>query len=424
MTPDENTGLLGAGESSYEEIPLSEDLAWLRHRIGKFVQGGIYLVAGQPGIGKSTLGLQLALDLGRQGFSTLYILTEQSKPEIAKRARMIASKWTAEEVRKAMALIQPEDSIYDVAYLPNFLAHHVIGRSGRYHGVQLIVVDSIQGHGLSSAATKHYKQIYEFCRNCKGESITTLLVAHVTKKGEIAGPKDLEHNVDCVLYMRKALVYRPLFVPKNRFGPAVLQPIPLQMDRETTALTVSPHSQSVSSVARTFLGRAAGNAEAQAAVALPSYGSRGQITAPGLPRKEIEQLLNCIGQIPDMDIGDLSYTIQCRLPGERTYRRLLDLPLCMALMASYLQRDIPNHHLYIGEIDLLRRVREVPDNIIQDLWDAIDSGEIPKPVRIFCPSASAHLVREGTKDATIVACDYLEDALYSTWPDLQSRARQ
>jgi predicted ATP-dependent serine protease len=192
------------------------------------------------------------------------------------------------------------------------------------------------------------------------------------------------------------------------------------MDDETIRLSLSPHVQTTSTVARTFFGRGMGNAEAQAAVSLPSYGSRGQITAPGLPRKEIEQLLNCISQIPDMDIGDLSYTIQCRLPGGRRYKRLLDLPLSMALIASYLQRDIPRHHLYIGELDLLRRIREVPDNIIQELWDAIEAGELSVPVRIFCPQESAHLIREGAKGATVVACDRLEDAIYATWPDLQA----
>src|SRR5262249_45026858 len=162
------------------------------------------------------------------------------------------------------------------------------------------IIDSIQGDGLSSSATKKYKQVYEFCRQCKAEGITTLLIAHVNKKGEIAGPKDLEHHVDCILYMKKAMVYRPLFVPKNRFGPAVFKPIPLEMDRVTTALRLSPHSHTVSSVAKTFFERGTENAEIQAAVSLPNYGTRAQITAPGLPKKEIEQLLNCIDQLPEM----------------------------------------------------------------------------------------------------------------------------
>jgi predicted ATP-dependent serine protease len=91
----------------------------------------------------------------------------------------------------------------------------------------------------------------------------------------------------------------------------------------------------------------------------------------------------------------------------------------MALIASYLQRDIPKHHLYIGELDLLRRVREVPDAVVQDLWDAVEAEEIKPPVRIFCPRESAHLIRDGVRDATVVACDRLEDALYATWPDLK-----
>lgn len=426
MTADEQRGLLGVGEAEYNEIPLSEDLNWLHSRIRKFVGGGIYLVAGQPGIGKSTLGIQLALDLGRQGYNSIYILTEQSKSEIAKRARLMTSEWTSKEIEQAMKNIHPEESVYELSDLPRFLTHQVIGKSGKYHDydIQFIVLDSIQGlqgRGFSATATKQWREIYEFCRHCKTEGITTLLVAHVTKKGDIAGPKDLEHNVDCVLYMKKAFIYRPLFVPKNRFGPAVLRPIPLQMNRKTTALELSPHSQSVSSVARTFLGRSVSNAEAQAAVSLPSYGMRGRITAPGLPRKEIEQLLNCISQIPEMDIGDLDYAIQCRLPGERTYRRVMDLPLSMALIASYLQRNIPKHHIYIGELDLLRRVREVPDNIIEDLWGAVEQGEIQPPLRIFCPKESAHLVREGVKQVTVVPCNHLEDAIYTTWSDLRPK---
>lgn len=431
MATNRTGGLLGVDDAEYKEIPLTDDLDWLRRRIEKFVQGGVYLIAGEPGIGKTALGLQIALDLGRQGIPTLYVLNEQSKPEVARRARQIASDWPSRDRNRALALVEPvgaEDGIYDdISNLPTFLAHQVISQAGRYHKeppVRLVVVDSIQGYGLSSAATKQYRQIYDFCRRCKAEGITTLLLAHVTKRGDIAGPKDLQHNVDCVLYMRKALVYRPLFVPKNRFGPAVFQPIPLEMDRKSTGLRLSPHSISTSTVARAFLGRDIGIAETQAAISLPAMGTRGQITAPGLPRKEIEQLVNAISQLPNMDIGDMSYTIQCRLPGERRYRSILGLPLAMALIGSYLQRGIPQHHLYVGEVDLLRRVREVPDPITQGLWDAMEAGDIQMPVRIFYPKESAELAREGVQRATVVACEKLEDAVYGTWDDLRPSGRR
>jgi DNA repair protein RadA/Sms len=419
MAPENKSGLLAVEEAEYKELQLSDALNWLKLRIGKFVTGGIYLIAGQPGIGKSTLGIQLALDLGKTEQKSLYILTEQSKEDLGNRARKMCSDWRREDAQKALGFIEPEEGIYDLETLPSFLAHQVLSSSGKYHGVKLIVIDSVQGHGLSAAATKKYRQVYEFCRQCKAAGITVLLVAHVTKKGDIAGPKDMEHNVDCVIVMRKAMVYRPLFVPKNRFGPAILKPVPLEINKSTTALKLSPHSESVSSVARTFLGAGIGIAEAQAAVSLPSYGTKGKITAPGLPRREIEQLTTCISQVPDMDIEDLDYTIHCRLPGEKRYRALLGLPVCMALIASYIQKDIPAYHIYIGEIDLLRKVRQVPDQIILDLWDGIQNGAISTPIRLFCPKESAEIIKDGIEGATIISCDKLDDAVFETWPELK-----
>jgi len=418
MTEPEKPGLLGIGRAEAEELSLTDGLGWLRLRLGRFVKGGVYLLAGQPGIGKSTLAIQLALDLGRQGHRALYVLTEQSREELAQRARLIMTGWPSSDSDAALSRVEPEEGVYDIETLPSFLMHQILSPSGKHHGTTCIIIDSIQGHGLPSTASKKYRQLYEFARQCKSAGITVILVAHVTKRGDIAGPKDLEHNVDCVVVMRKAMAYRPMFVPKNRFGPAVLKPVPLQMDRATTALAVAPHSDAVSTVARSYLGRDSVLPEVQAAVALPSYGTRGRITAPGLPRKEIEQLANCISQIPDMDIGDLDYSIHCRLPGERRYRGILGLPLSMALIASYLQKDVPSHHIYIGEIDLLRKVREVPESIITDLWEAIQAGEVPKPVRLFLPPRSADLLRHTTDNVTVMACERLEHAVYGTWPEL------
>lgn len=423
MSNERSPGLLGYGTVHYEELPVSDDLAWLRHRLGKLVQGGIYLVAGQPGIGKSTLAIQMALDLARNETQSLYLLTEQSPEDLAHRARLMSSAWSPEVARSAHGRIHPNDELYDIESLPSFLAHQVLSGSGKYHDVKLIVVDSVQGQGLSAAATKKYRQVYEFCRQCKAAGITVLLVAHVTKRGEIAGPKDLEHNVDCVLVMRKAMAYRPLFVPKNRFGPAILKPIPLEMDRATTALRLAPHSDAVSTVARSFLGKGGPLPEVQAAVSLPTYGARGKITAPGLPRREIEQLTNCISQIPDMDIGDLDYSIHCRLPGDRKYRSVLGLPLSMALIASYVQKEIPKHHIYLGEIDLLRQVREVPEQIVLDLWEALDTEEIAKPCRVYLPPGSAEVVQSELPHVTVVKCKRLDDAVFNTWPELRQEAR-
>jgi len=63
-------------------------------------------------------------------------------------------------------------------------------------------------------------------------------------------------------------------------------------------------------------------------------------------------------------------------------------------------------------------VREVPDQILIDLWEGIQDGTIRKPLRIFCPAKSAELLKEETEGATVIACDRLEDAVYQTWPEL------
>ncbi|HDM60092.1 MAG TPA: hypothetical protein ENF96_00365 [Archaeoglobus veneficus] len=414
-------GLLGVESVKHEGLALSGRLRWFRDIVTEFVRGGVYLIAGEPGIGKSTLALQIALDLGSQGKKSVYLLTEQSAAELKNRAMLLLSEADLKTRERAMRNVEPEEWRYETSQLPAFLTHNVISSTGKYKGASLIVLDSIQGQGMPSAATKQYNHIYEFCRSAKAEGITTLLVGHVTKRGGIAGPKTLEHNVDCILYMRRALTYRPLFVPKNRFGPARFKPIPLEMDSGTTELKLSPHSETVSSVARSFLGKNYPNVETQAAVSLPRYGERGQITAPGLPKKEIEQLLSCISQLEDIDIEDLSFTIQCRLPGELTFRRILGLPLAMALLSSYLQKEIPPHHIYIGELDLQRRVRDVPDALVEELQEAIEAGLLQPPLRIFCPEMNAWIFREGLDAVTMVGCDRLEDAVYNTWPELKKR---
>jgi DNA repair protein RadA/Sms len=234
-------GLLAVDDLVYPELALSSALRWLRDCVGQVVAGATYLIAGQPGIGKSRLSLQVALDLARAGNKALYILTEEPKSRLKSRAEQMCGQWPRSQRETAMANVLPEDALYDLEVLPQFLARQVLNPSGPYRGVKLIVLDSVQGHGLHSAATRKYRQLYEFCRQCQSAGITTFLVTHVTKKGDIAGPKDLEHNVDCTMVMRKAMVYRPLFIPKNRFGPAVLKPVPLLMNPKTTDLDYSIH---------------------------------------------------------------------------------------------------------------------------------------------------------------------------------------
>ncbi len=228
------------------EIPY---LSWLKKSISSdLIKGGIYLLAGEPGIGKTTLAIQILGDLSRQGVEVLYIPTEQSLSDVKRVVNRIYDLET-KEVQSTISENFYIDTIDDLSMLPWFLNHRILPPEREYHGCEVIAIDSLQGGGLSTWVGVQYKALLDFVDIAKGTGITCLFVNHVTKSGGIAGPKALEHVVDCIIYIRRALRLRPLFVPKNRFGPAMLDPLVLVMDEH--GLKESPH---ITTEASTVLG--------------------------------------------------------------------------------------------------------------------------------------------------------------------------
>ena len=174
---------------------------------GGMLPGMAILVGGDPGIGKSTLLLQVAGHISRSGHSVLYISGEES----AKQTRLRATRIDALSER---LLMLPDSS------LERILEHVAHLRP------QLVIVDSVQalssellqsGAGSISQVREVAARIVEVA---KAYGIVTFLVGHVTKDGALAGPKVLEHMVDCVLYFEGEAnqVYRILRAAKNRFG--------------------------------------------------------------------------------------------------------------------------------------------------------------------------------------------------------------
>ncbi len=174
---------------------------------GGVLKGSVNLVGGEPGIGKSTLMLQLSSELARKGEKVLYATGEESPEQVAQRARRINS-------------LQDNVIILAATDLDTVLNNLVSSECS------VIVVDSIQtlySADLSSAPgsvsqVRHCTS--ELIRVCKTKCLTAFIVGHVTKTGSLAGPKVLEHLVDSVIYFEGEgdRLYRLLRAAKNRFG--------------------------------------------------------------------------------------------------------------------------------------------------------------------------------------------------------------
>jgi len=414
--------------------------------------GGVYLLSGPPGGGKTTLALQIAVDLASCGRKVLYLSLEQSPSDIKHKvekqifprrrrdagAGPVTSNSMHDGVVAAKRLQRSgsdearieenfsiDDSVSSMEALPDFLARQVLGGSSPHSDAALIIVDSIQGLGTAPTSSKPYQRLFDFNRWAKEDGIAVILVGHVTKGGAIAGPRSLEHNVDCVLYLRKAMRLRPLFVPKNRFGPERHEPLTLVMD-DLGCLEKSKHVRARASQTFGLLdGGPGGIVEVQALVKLPKYGDKPGIKAPYLPRQKLSQLIGIVSSLHEIDISDLTFEVNCALPGGRQYRETLDLPLAMSMLSSYFQRQIPEGTLFAGELDLFQNVRPLSSGWRGALADAL-SPDPDRPLahcvrRVYVSGECADEVRlalgESRPEVDVHGLATLEDAVKAMWPD-------
>ncbi|MGG1519871.1 DNA repair protein RadA [Paenibacillus oryzisoli] len=194
-------------ESSPEPRVVTSNKELNRVLGGGIVPGSLILVGGDPGIGKSTLLLQTSFELTKVGLKVLYISGEESVKQTKLRADRLDAASPLLFVLAETNLELIEEAIQEMN--PDFL-----------------VIDSIQTvfHPTVTSAPGTVSQVREctghFMRIAKGKGIATVLVGHVTKEGAIAGPRMLEHMVDCVLYFEgeRHHSYRVLRAVKNRFG--------------------------------------------------------------------------------------------------------------------------------------------------------------------------------------------------------------
>lgn len=322
---------------------------------GGLVPGGVILVAGDPGVGKSTLLLQVAARLAANGRSVLYVSGEESLPQIRRRAERLRLQSTGLTVLSETEWPAVEQALRQVK-------------------PTAFVIDSIQSarHPEWPSPPGTVGQIRECAQAvidyCKRSGSIGFLVGHVTKDGTIAGPKVLEHMVDTVLYFEgeRHQAHRIVRSVKNRFGPTneigvfEMTEEGLQEVTDPSGLFLSerPEDAAGSVVGCTIEGRRPFLLEVQALVTPTHYGSPQRVSTGVDPRRLILAIA-ILEKICGLGLGvrDVFANIA---GGFKSSEPALDLAVCAAIISGYEDTPIPSNTIVIGEVGLAGEIRAVP----------------------------------------------------------------
>ncbi|MDR2891411.1 MAG: DNA repair protein RadA [Alistipes sp.] len=321
---------------------------------GGMVPGSFILLGGEPGIGKSTLSLQIAL--GSHGLRTLYVSGEESPSQIKMRADRISAAGSE------------ECYVYAETLLENIVAQADALEPG------LIIIDSIQTiyTDIIDSSPGSMSQIREcaatLLKYAKTHDTSIIIIGHITKDGAIAGPKVLEHIVDVVLSFEGdgAGVYRILRGIKNRFG-ATFEIGVFEMRAEGLVEVANPSEILLGDYEEPLSGIAVGAAvdgirpyliETQALVSGATYGTP-QRSATGYDMKRMNMLLAVLEKRAGLKLGAKDVFLNFA-GGFRIADTGLDLAVAGAVMSSYFDREIAQGVVLAGEIGLSGEVRPAP----------------------------------------------------------------
>ncbi|QGW26926.1 DNA repair protein RadA [Phnomibacter ginsenosidimutans] len=351
-TPGKKTVLIQDVNASQQPRFSTGDAEMDRVLGGGIVPGSVVLVAGEPGIGKSTLFLQLGLQMN--DVTTLYISGEESQQQIKMRADRLKAT--------------PNDF-----YLLTETNTQTIFSEIKKLKPQLLIVDSIQtleSPYIDSAAGS-ISQIKECAaelqRFAKETNTPVFLIGHITKDGNIAGPKILEHMVDTVLQFEgdRHYTYRILRTLKNRFGSTAELGIYEMTDLGMRAvsnpseilISQKEHHLSGSAIAATMEGMRPLLIEVQALVTQSVYGTP-QRTVSGFDLRRLQLLLAVLEKRGGFQFGMKDVFLNIA-GGLRVEDPSIDLAVVVALLSSYDDTAVPTNVCFAGEVGLNGEVRAV-----------------------------------------------------------------
>ena len=330
---------------------------------GGIVPGSLVLVGGDPGIGKSTLLLQVCQRLSSMNKKVLYISGEESLKQIKLRANRMGSF---------------SDSLYLLCETNLDVIRGVIERQRP----DMVVIDSIQTmyNEEVGSAPGSVSQVREstniLMQLAKGLNISTFIVGHVTKEGTVAGPRVLEHMVDTVLYFEgdRHASYRILRGVKNRFGSTNEIGV-FEMQKEGLKevenpsefmLSGKPENASGSVVACAIEGTRPMLMEIQALVCRSNFGMPRR-TAAGLDYNRVNLLMAVLEKRVGLPLSNYDAYVNIA-GGIRLSEPAADLGIVMAIASSYKNKAIAEDTLVFGEVGLSGEVRAVtmPEQRVQE----------------------------------------------------------
>ena len=321
---------------------------------GGIVEGGVILIGGDPGIGKSTLLLQALDGLQRGGVPTLYVTGEESGAQVALRSRRLGlersqvkvlAEIQLEKIQATIAAQQPAVAVID--------------------SIQTVYSDQLTSAPGSVAQVRECAA--HLTRAAKLGGTTIVLVGHVTKEGALAGPRVLEHMVDTVLYFEGDThsSFRLVRAIKNRFGAVneigvfAMTEKGLKGVSNPSAIFLSQHSEPVpgSCVLVTLEGTRPLLVEIQALV--DSGGPSPRRLSVGLDRDRLAMLLAVLHRHAGVACMDQDVFVNA-VGGVRISEPAADLAVMLAIASSLRGRALPKGFLAFGEVGLAGEVRPAP----------------------------------------------------------------